>query len=280
MTNKEVWNRLADAAATVYGKEEAASVCRMIAADVLGIPYLSVFTEPGEESGVSETILCRLTDDIRSAKPVQYITGKTAFCGLEFEVNENVLIPRPETEELVHLIAAQNTLPSPAILDIGTGSGAIAVSLAKLIPGSKVTAIDISPAALETAHANAIKNGVAVEFTECDILSGHPGGTFDIIVSNPPYVTESEKESMRPNVLEYEPHGALFVSDNDPLLYYRRIAELGVSLLGNGGSLYFEINERFGQEIAGMMRKSGYSDMTVKKDIYERPRIVYGWLKK
>lgn len=280
MTNKQIWDRLSRAAASVYDPGEAASVCRIVAGELLGIPYLAVFTEPGARSGVNEETLERLVGEITSMRPVQYIVGRAAFCGMEFEVDESVLIPRPETEELVNLVVSQNTVVAPRILDIGTGSGCIAVSLARLLPESGVTAAEVSDAALETASRNASRNGARVKFVRTDILSDRPEGVFDVIVSNPPYVTESERALMRPNVLGHEPRGALFVPDSDPFLFYRRIAELGTEALADGGWLYFEINERFGAQTAELMRGLGYGSVTIRNDIYERPRIVYGWHRK
>lgn len=280
MTNRTIWNTLMEAATAVYGKQEAGSVCRIIVEDALGIPYLSVLTEPEAESHASEEVLTRIVLDIRSMRPVQYITGRTVFCGLEFSVDHSVLIPRPETEELANLIISQYAGRRPAILDIGTGSGCIAVSLARHIPGSKVTAADVSSTALDTARKNAMINEVQVEFIRCDILTDCLDGTYDIIVSNPPYVTESETSLMRRNVLEYEPHLALFVPDNDPLLFYRRIAESGREMLGDGGRLYFEINPNFACQTAELMENKGYGGVTVINDIYERPRIVYGSIEK
>ena len=213
------------------------------------------------------------------------MVGRTEFCGLGVTVSEGVLIPRPETEELVQWIVADvsngYTSPEPAVLDVGTGSGAIAVVLASLLPLADVGAIDISPVALNIAEANAESNGVDVEFRMADILdpdfvawTGWSDGAFDIIVSNPPYIPDSDVEAMHGNVTRYEPHEALFVPDNDPLIFYRAIVRLGHKLLKHGGLLYFEIYERAGDDLQRILAAAGYKDITLRKDINGKDRMI------
>lgn len=213
---------------------------------------------------------------LKEQKPIQYIFGKAWFYGLEFRVNENTLIPRPETEELVEWIISENkNRQDITILDIGTGSGCIAVSLAKNLPYAKVFALDVSEQALEVAKHNAKANGTNVTFIKEDILSVEAlPQQFDIIVSNPPYVRHLEKAEIKDNVLQYEPHLALFVEDNDALLFYRTIAQLGKSSLKKGGMLYFEINQYLGYETVKMLADSQYQDIILKKDMFGNDRMV------
>lgn len=207
--------------------------------------------------------------------PIQYILGETEFYGLHFKVGPGVLIPRPETEELVDLIIKQSPKGQISILDIGTGSGCIAVTLAKWLPQAKVTAIDFSQEALETARQNAAQNRVEVCFVEKDILKTDKlHQNFDCIVSNPPYVLNIEKQKMQPNVLEHEPHAALFVPDNDPLLFYRKIAQLAQKHLNPNGKLYFEINEAYGNETVYLLESLGFKNVLLNKDLFGKDRVV------
>ena len=220
-----------------------------------------------------------IVSDLKIQKPIQYILGETEFYGLRFEVNENTLIPRPETEELVELIISNNQitkLPNPLkILDIGTGSGCIAISLAKNIPNAEVFAIDVSEKALNTAKRNAKINNVKVHFILKNILETDDlEQQFDIIVSNPPYVRNIEKAEIKPNVLEYEPHLALFVEDTDALLFYRKIAGLAKKNLNTNGKLYFEINQYLGKETVQLLEDLDFKNVELMKDIYENDRII------
>lgn len=214
--------------------------------------------------------------NLKNQKPIQYIFGKAWFYGLEFRVNENTLIPRPETEELVEWIISENkNRQNITIIDIGTGSGCIAVSLAKNLPDAKVFAIDVSEQALEVARHNAKANGAKVTFIKEDILSVEAlPQQFDIIVSNPPYVRHLEKAEIKENVLQYEPHLALFVEDDDALLFYRTIAQLGKSSLKKSGLLYFEINQYLGNETVKMLAGNHYKDIILKKDLFGNDRMV------
>ncbi len=209
-------------------------------------------------------------------EPIQYIIGETEFFGFPFFVNEHTLVPRPETEELVlWVLSEMKGRESQRILDIGTGSGCIAVSIAKNEPQSEVMALDISAKALEVARKNAERNDVAVTYHLHDILSEPlTYGNFDIIVSNPPYVRELEKAQMNPNVLEYEPDAALFVPDGDPLVFYRAIARQAKDCLNLGGFLFFEINEYLGKEMSSLLSSLGYRDIVVQKDMFGKDRMI------
>lgn len=228
-----------------------------------------------------------IVSELKKQRPIQYILGETTFYGLSFLVNENTLIPRPETEELVELIIESTNYElrntKLKVLDIGTGSGCIAISLAKHLPTSEVYAIDVSEEALATAKKNAELNKVAIDFISTNILdvitlSAVAGldKQFDIIVSNPPYVRNLEKAEIKPNVLEYEPHLALFVEDTDALLFYRKIAELAIKNLNSNGKLYFEINQYLGKETIKLLEDFGFRNVELKKDIYGNDRMMEG----
>ncbi|MDQ8012075.1 MAG: peptide chain release factor N(5)-glutamine methyltransferase [Flavobacterium nitrogenifigens] len=222
-----------------------------------------------------------LLKQLKKEVPIQYLLGKTNFYGLDFEVNENVLIPRPETEELVEWIINENATPDKSkkirILDIGTGSGCIAISLAKNLPNAEVVAIDVSKKAIETAKRNAVQNNVEVTFVMLDILKEEElRCQFDIIVSNPPYVRNLEKEEIKKNVLDYEPHLALFVEDNDALVFYRKIASLAKNALLEKGKLYFEINQYLGKEMIDLLEGMSFQNIELRKDIYDNDRMLKG----
>lgn len=220
-----------------------------------------------------QAMLKRLAD----GEPLQYVLGEEQFMGMSFGVCRDVLIPRPETEELVRLIADRCNALSPRIVDVGTGSGCIAVSLAKLIDGAQVTAIDVSEAAIVVARGNAERNGAQIEFVCQSIFDDNQPfapSSLDVVVSNPPYVTESDKQQMSRNVLDYEPHLALFVPDSDPLMFYRRIAELAAQWLKNGGMLFFEINERYGKETVQLLENMQYGNVELHQDFYGKDRMV------
>jgi release factor glutamine methyltransferase len=217
--------------------------------------------------------------ELKKQKPIQYILGETEFYGLPFLVNEHVLIPRPETEELVELIieSAKYEVQSTKlkILDIGTGSGCIPIALKKNVPEADVHAIDVSEKALATAIKNAELNHVVVQFVLQDILATEAlGQTFDVIVSNPPYVRHLEKTEIKPNVLEHEPHLALFVEDNDALLFYRKISALAQKHLSPNGRLYFEINQYLGKETVALVESFGFHEVKLYQDIYGNDRMI------
>jgi release factor glutamine methyltransferase len=232
-----------------------------------------VFSE--EEIVVWNAILEQLKHEI----PIQYLLGKTSFYGLDFEVNAAVLIPRPETEELVEWIIESQKSKAESqkvkILDIGTGSGCIAISLAKNLPDATVFALDVSEKALATAKINAENNSVNVTFIHQNILETEDLlQQFDIIVSNPPYVRNLEKEEIKKNVLENEPHLALFVADNDALIFYKKIAQLAQKNLLPNGQLYFEINQYLGKEMVDLLEKMNFSAIELRKDIYGNDRTT------
>ncbi|OIV43876.1 peptide chain release factor N(5)-glutamine methyltransferase [Flavobacterium johnsoniae] len=224
---------------------------------------------------VWDSLLAQLKKEV----PIQYLLGKTNFYGLDFEVNENVLIPRPETEELVEWIISENAASDRTkkikILDIGTGSGCIAISLAKNLPNAEVYAMDVSKKAIETAKRNAAKNDVDVTFIFQNILETEElKCQFDIIVSNPPYVRNLEKQEIKKNVLDYEPHLALFVDDNDALIFYKKIASLAHNNLLKNGQLYFEINQYLGKEMIDLLGKMDFINIDLRKDIYDNDRMI------
>ncbi len=218
--------------------------------------------------------------DLKLYKPIQYILGKTIFYNLTFNVTPDVLIPRPETEELVQWIIKENPDEYKRILDVGTGSGCIAISLAKNIPESVVYASDISIEALTVTKKNSKLNNVDIQIMQLDILNSENQSNekFDIIVSNPPYVTEKEKKLMQKNVLDFEPQLALFVPDNNPLLYYRAIINFGMNHLNPGGKIYFEVNETFGKETALLLEERNFQGISLKKDINGKDRMLRGIL--
>lgn len=218
---------------------------------------------------------------LKNSEPIQYILGKCEFYGLTFKVTSDVLIPRPETEELVEWILTEMTESNISILDIGTGSGCIAVTLAKKKKGVNVHAWDISTSALRVASENAFINDVNIKTSRVDVLSEenlnqkyNSNHKYDVIVSNPPYITNSEMTSMDVNVLDYEPHLALFVPDNNPLLFYSKIADVSLKLLKEGGSLFFEINPDYAIDLVKMLKERGFSDVELKKDITGKLRML------
>lgn len=259
-----------------YSAQEAANLSRIVCCEMLGqttVDYYlgkDIILSPKEKQDL-DGILARL----HKFEPIQYIQGSARFLERSYLVAPGVLIPRPETEELVEMMIKE--IPADAhILDIGTGSGCIAVSLSKAFPDAGVTAWDISEEALLIARQNNDRLGGNVRFLRQDVFAYMPDGKeyYDVIVSNPPYVTESEKQAMERNVLDWEPFSALFVSDNDPLLFYRRIAELCRGMLVPGGRLYFEINRAYGEATAAMLCGQGYVNLRVLKDISGNDRIV------
>ena len=259
-----------------YSTTEAACLARIVCCELLGQSTVDYYLGKdiilsSKQADELEGIMQRL----RNFEPIQYVQGIAHFFGREFKVAPGVLIPRPETEELVELMLKE-IQADVRILDIGTGSGCIAVSLSKELPKAKVTAWDISEKALDVARENNVALKSNVRFVLHDVLGCQPlpEECYDVIVSNPPYVLEREKCEMERNVLDWEPSLALFVPDNDPLLFYRRIAELGRTLLVPGGKLYFEINRAFGEETASMLREQGYSNLRILKDISGNDRIV------
>ena len=260
----------------IYPPEEVKALSMLICCDMLGVDALDIYM--GKDIILSECKQRELENIIfrlQKNEPIQYIRGFAEFCGRKFKVAPGVLIPRPETAELVELIVKENP-GARHLLDIGTGSGCIAISLDKNLPDAKVDAWDISEEALAIARKNNEELDAQVTFRRQDVFSadGMQGTSYDIIVSNPPYVTETEKTEMEANVLDWEPGLALFVPDEDPLRFYRQIAELGRKLLRPGGKLYFEINQAYGQDMIRMIEMNQYRDVRVIKDIFGKDRIV------
>ena len=276
----------------IYGSDEANALIMILLEHHFNIDRIKIAMEPELRLSESEMLTLHFAvKELLKNKPIQYIIGETEFCGMRFLVNENVLIPRPETEEMVQMIVSRRdkaclvrtgrdvkTDGRPSILDIGTGSGCIAISLAKLLKDSVVTAVDVSEKALEVAKKNADANNVDVRFVLDDILNPQNPelieNQYDIIVSNPPYVCESEKSEMRANVLDYEPSSALFVSDNDPLIFYRKILEFAQKALKPDGEVWFEINEKFGAEMKDLCDIMGFKNVETIKDFRERDRFL------
>ena len=228
-------------------------------------------------SDKTEKQVNEIIDDLKRYKPVQYIFGKTEFCGLPFRVSSCVLIPRQETEELVDWLIKDNRGNKTKILDIGTGCGCIAVVLAKVLPHSVIKAIDVSSKAIELARYNAYINRVSVNFSQYDILkykANKINADYDIIVSNPPYIRESEKSGLPENVLKYEPQESLFVPDDDPLIFYRTIAAFGLQALKEMGRLYFEVNEALANDVAEELTRHNYKKIEIKKDILGKDRMI------
>lgn len=269
-------NRIKEGLTDSYPVGEITALTRIIATEILGIPQMTFFLKDNVElTHEQEATLEDAIKRLQKYEPIQYIQGYSDFCGLRFKVTPATLIPRPETSELVEWIVSDNINKTVSILDIGTGSGCIAASLAKKLPQSKVTAWDISNDALAVATENSKANGCAVTFELNDVLAYEPTGEkFDIIVSNPPYIKENEKNAMHSNVLDWEPHTALFVPDNDPLLFYRTIATKGLSMLAPGGRLYFEINRAHGNDTIEMLKSLGYTNIELRKDFADNDRMI------
>ena len=264
--------------AGIYSKEETESIIFLIFEKLKGFSRTQFLLSKDEYLSADEqTKIAHIVARLKNHEPIQYILEMTEFYGLPFHTVPGVLIPRPETEELVQWIIVDNQLEQPTILDIGTGTGCIPVSLRKNIPHSTILACDISPVCVETARRNAQLNEVEILGFEYDILTQIPEFDFpklDIIVSNPPYVLESEKLHMEKNVLNFEPELALFVPDDDPLIFYKRIADFAKIHLKIGGQLYFEINESFGPECLSMLQQKGFSKVILKKDIHGKDRMI------
>lgn len=261
----------------LYPETEIKSFINLLISKISGLSVTGIIVNKNTIFSVEQReILNRFVEKLKLFTPIQYILGETSFMDMKFEVNEAVLIPRPETEELVEWIIQTNSKNAVGhkILDIGTGSGCIAVSLQKYLTHSTVMAFDISQGALDIARRNAMSNGVNVGFRQFDILSDEKGDfVFDLIVSNPPYIPEPEKKDILPNVLNFEPHIALFVPEDDPLLFYRKIIQFARNYLALGGQLYFEIHKDRGQEITALLKKHNFIEIELRKDISGNDRM-------
>lgn len=274
-TRREVIDRIRRAIAPLYEPREAEQIARRFTFERCGITLTQYVVAPEAQADIPD--LEESVRQLAAGRPVQYVLAHTEFCGMTFEVGEGVLIPRPETEELV-AAAAAGAVAGAAALDVGTGSGCIAVSLARLIPDARVTAVDLSPQALAVARRNAVRLGA-----RSTLRAGRrigrlartcPDAAFDLIVSNPPYVPQSDRAAMHVNVRDYEPPEALFVPDDDPLRFYRAIGRAARRLLRPDGRLWFEIYERLADETARLLADEGFGDIAVRRDINDKPRIL------
>ena len=274
---KAIFHKELDA---IYPKEEVDSFFAMMMEHYLGLERFALALDPNliitkeEEQPFFEGLA-----GLGLERPIQYILGKAYFMDMDFVVNDKVLVPRPETEELVRWILSEPGIKSqnPRILDIGTGCGCIAISLAKNLPNAKVYALDISGEALEVARENAVRNGVAINFMEADIfaLDSLPE-KFDLIISNPPYVREQEKNMIKNNVKGYEPDLALFVPDKDPLIFYKRIVQFALGNLKKDGLLFFEINQYLEKETRQLLEDQNFSEIELRKDMFGNYRMLKG----
>lgn len=274
MTVGEIRKKFLETLSTIYPQSEALAITRFMLEDVLQLSSLYqslsahlILTAAQKET--LENYLVRLVNH----EPFQHILGYELFHGLKLEVNPDVLIPRPETEELVEWILDAET-SAKMVLDIGTGCGCVAIALAKSLPDAEVEALEVSEKAIAVAKRNAVNNQVAVTIFQMDILKNAPEKNYDLIVSNPPYVGLDEKHLMIANVLEHEPHLALF--SEDPLLFYKRIAQLAVAHLNENGWLYFEMNEFYAPQIADILRELHFSEIEIKKDLSGKDRMIRG----
>ncbi|MCD8534842.1 MAG: peptide chain release factor N(5)-glutamine methyltransferase [Verrucomicrobia bacterium] len=267
---KEIYEKVCEGI-WFYSKDEAREIAFLLLQKLWGISRTDLLV--GETDRQADSLEFYI-ERINQGEPVQYILGEAWFMNRSFAVNPSVLIPRPETEEMVSRVSS---LTPKTILDLGTGCGCISVTLALEIPEARVFAIDISDHALTTAESNALAHGAQVTFAPANMLdfeNPFPADTFDLIISNPPYVKENEKPEMRKNVLDFEPHLALFVPDQDPLVFYRHIAETGLQHLAPGGAIWVEINSYLGEETAAVFRERGYSHVRLLKDFFGKERFL------
>ena len=259
-----------------FSEREAEQLLRILFEDLFGLDRMKILMNPNltiDEFQYHQMEMA--VADLLNDKPIQYVTGVAEFCDLKFKVNESVLIPRPETEEMVQKIVAQDIHPK-RIWDIGTGSGCIAVSLAKCFPDAEVFAFDVSEKALRVAESNAVLNKVKVNFIHDDVLNPHSeifSQPVDLVVSNPPYVCEKERNSMERNVLDWEPENALFVPDSNPLLFYRQILRLSKKQLSPNGAVWFEINEAMGKEMLDLCHAEGFAEAEIFNDFAGKTRV-------
>jgi release factor glutamine methyltransferase len=288
-TIRDVFAAFKQGLQTIYDPNESEAVTLLAVSEISGLSKARIKAFPEHDLTRQQVEkLTSILEELKTGKPIQYILGETEFYGLAFKVNPSVLIPRPETEELVEwaLLSVGNGQWAVgsrqlAVLDIGTGSGCIAISLKKHLPDAEVSAIDISPEALKTAKENAKLNEVDVEFIEADILNqsslphiSNLKSQISIIISNPPYVTLHDKTQMHHNVTGFEPHTALFVPKNDPLLFYKAIADFSKSYLADNGLLFFEINESYGQQVVELLTGKGFKNIELRKDMSGRDRMI------
>ena len=277
MTIKELKDYSQSELDEIYPNEEIVSFFHLLTEAYLSKTRIDIALEPNANVTPNKvTIIKKALTLLKKEYPIQYIIGHSEFMGLTFEVNKHVLIPRPETEELINWIL-DSCLKNIGykILDIGTGSGCIPISLFKFLPNSDIASMDVSSDALQVAQKNALNNRATINFILDDVLQlDDLTQTYDIIVSNPPYVKESEKKQMQNNVLKYEPDLALYVSDDDPLVFYKHIANLAIIALEPNGSLFFEINQSQGKELCKILLELGFNDVELRKDIFGQDRMI------
>jgi len=276
-TISELKRSLTNELTSIFSTGEAQSVSRLIL-EHLGFPEISILKEPYTDIDYKfQAEIRKIVGELKKNKPIQYVLGETEFYGIILRLDKNVLIPRPETEELVSLIIKENTHEKPVILDIGTGSGCIPIALGKHLECTDILAVDVDKAAIEIADENARTNKVEIRFISNSIfnISALPiDRKVDILVSNPPYVTREEKQLMKANVTEFEPDLALFVPDNDPLIFYKEIIRFANDMLADGGVIWLEINEALGQQTLDLFVKAGYEKASLRKDIHEKDRFI------
>lgn len=273
-TRREILLRITQAIVELYGEVEARQIAEMVVLECGKISRNELLVEPNKELEIND--IDRIIHELQEWRPVQYVIGRAEFDGLVFEVTEGVLIPRPETEELVEWIASESA-PDVRVFDVGTGSGCIAISLSRRLKSSRVWALDISEKALCIARRNGQRYAPEVEFIEGDALadfSSLVSEKLDVVVSNPPYIPRSDVSGMRRNVTDYEPDNALFVEDSDPLIFYRSIARTARKMLKSGGKLYFEIYELYAAQMRSMLEDEGYADITIREDFRGKERMV------
>jgi len=282
---KELREDFVDELSELYDREEVLSFFYILSEEFLGLKRVDIALALDKVVGEKEVhCIAEAKNRLKNSDPIQYIIGETKFYGLSFEVSQDVLIPRPETEELVDWILKdckdRNERERLRILDIGTGSGCIAISLAKNLANATVHAMDISQEAIRIAKSNAVKNNVEIHFISENVLKLKKlDDYYDIVVSNPPYVRTMEKEEMKANVLDHEPHIALFVTDHEPLVFYEKITELVKLSLKDEGVLYFEINQYLGNETKKMIEEKGFGLVELRKDLYTNDRMIKAKLK-
>ena len=275
MILKEAIEQLRNGLAGIVEPQEVQAMIRVICEDVFNYDQVDVaLRQESELPDFAPECIADIIARLRRHEPLQYVVGHARFHGHQFKVTPAVLIPRPETEQLVDLIIDENPGSDLRVLDMGTGSGCIAISLARALKFAQVDALDVSREALEVARQNAADLKVKVRFFESDMLSPQPAARYDIIVSNPPYVCWSEREAMDRNVKDYEPGQALFVPDNDPLLFYKAIAPYAAQSLERGGKLYFEINQRFGNEVKRLLQDNGFDEVRIIEDSFGKVRFA------
>ncbi len=271
---KQIWEETTNRLEKVYNRREAENISYLLFEDLLRVSKADILIQ--EQKSINQEILNGAINRLLANEPIQYVTGTVVFYGRRFEIQSGALIPRPETEELVELIVKENQIDTPKILDIGVGSGCIGISLALELNG-EIFGTDVSDQAIKIASNNAISLGANVSFLNHDILDNPlPIDELGILVSNPPYIPESEQAKMHANVLKYEPQVALFVPDTDPLIFYRRIAGEGLIAIKNGGKIYFEIHESYGPQIKELLENFGYKNVKIHQDMQGKDRMISG----